>query len=345
MGGDVMSFAEQLKAARAMAGLSLGELAERLGHAVSKAALGKYEQGLMLPGSAIVLKLAAVLAVPVDYFYREKTVVLGDVRFRKRSALGVKRQAAVLETVRDRLERYLEIEAILSNAPACIIPDKIGPITDEAAAMNAASTLRQAWGLGVAGGIPSCIALLEAHGVKVIEIACDSGFDGAANFVSGTPFIALNATFPNDRKRLTAMHELAHLVLQLGDDRASERLCYAFAAAFLLPPSVLEQELGKRRTHIDINELVLLKKKYGLSVQAIMRHALVIGIINETHYNKFCHQVSAYRWRVEEPGTYDIDEKADRFTSLVQRAVSEGVITASKAAALSGECSSLSPES
>ena len=340
-----MSFADQLKAARAMAGLSLSELVERLDHAVSKAALGKYEQGLMLPGSAVVVKLAAVLALPVDYFYREKTVVLGDVRFRKRSALGVKRQAAVLETVRDKLERYLEIEAILADAPVFVVPDEIGPVADEAAAMNAANTLRQAWGLGAAGGVPGCIALLEAHGVKVIEIAGDPGFDGAANIVSGVPFIALNATFPNDRKRLTAMHELAHLVLRLDDDRESERLCYAFAAAFLLPPTLLERELGRRRAHIDIDELVLLKKKYGLSVQAIMRHALVLGIIDDAHYQRFCRQVSAHHWRVDEPGIYPIDEKADRFASLVRRALAEGIITASKAAALSGGCESLLPGS
>lgn len=65
-------FAGRLKAARKMAGLSIDELVERIDNSVSKNAISKYEKGLMLPNSSILIKLANVLSVKVDYFFRTK---------------------------------------------------------------------------------------------------------------------------------------------------------------------------------------------------------------------------------------------------------------------------------
>ena len=55
------SMGERLKMARVKAGLSLRALAERV--KVSPMAISKYERGLVVPGSAMLIKMANALSV------------------------------------------------------------------------------------------------------------------------------------------------------------------------------------------------------------------------------------------------------------------------------------------
>jgi len=57
-----------LKAARRKAGLSQAALGMRLG--VSRHAVRQYERGRGVPGSQVLLDMARVLGVAVDYFLR-----------------------------------------------------------------------------------------------------------------------------------------------------------------------------------------------------------------------------------------------------------------------------------
>jgi Zn-dependent peptidase ImmA (M78 family)/transcriptional regulator with XRE-family HTH domain len=56
-------FGMRLKAARKMAGLSMEDLAKRLGGIVTKQAIGKYEQGKMMPTADVLEKLVTVLNI------------------------------------------------------------------------------------------------------------------------------------------------------------------------------------------------------------------------------------------------------------------------------------------
>lgn len=56
-------FAVRLKAARKMAGMSMEDLARKLGGMVTKQAIGKYEQGLMLPSPEVFKRLVEVLKI------------------------------------------------------------------------------------------------------------------------------------------------------------------------------------------------------------------------------------------------------------------------------------------
>jgi Zn-dependent peptidase ImmA (M78 family)/transcriptional regulator with XRE-family HTH domain len=56
-------FAARLRAARKMAGLSMEELACKLGGVVTKQAISKYEQGLMMPSPEVLDKLDEVLKI------------------------------------------------------------------------------------------------------------------------------------------------------------------------------------------------------------------------------------------------------------------------------------------
>ena len=133
-------------------------------------------------------------------------------------------------------------------------------------------------------------------------------------------------------------HELGHILLEFEEQedlKQREKLCHAFAGALLLPKAVILSELGSnRRSKIAVWELVKLKEIYGVSIQAIMMRAHLLGIVSDATYKKFWAMVNAKGWKRQEPGDYPGMERANRFEQLVHRAAAEEVITLSKAAEL-----------
>ncbi len=140
-------------------------------------------------------------------------------------------------------------------------------------------------------------------------------------------------------KRFTVAHEVGHLVMDLPADASSreqEKLCHAFGGAFLIPPVALLEEMGDRRRHFGLAELVALKRNYGISIQAIMAMLHSLGVVSDSRYRQFNIAVNQRGWRVNEPGDYDDRGRPIRFRRLLDRAVAGEVITLSKAAALAG---------
>lgn len=148
--------------------------------------------------------------------------------------------------------------------------------------------------------------------------------------------IVVNVHYTIERKRLTALHELAHLLLNFSPDlrhRDIERLCYRFAAAMLVPEKTMRQELGNHRSHLSIPELITIKETYGISIQALVQRAKDLRIITEYMFIEFRKWISKNRAE-EGLGNYIGVEKSSRFEQLLYRAAAEEVISMSKAASL-----------
>ena len=73
---------DRIRRARVLRGLSLEEVAQRLGD-ISKQALSKFEKGGAVPNSTRLLQLAKVLNVKPEYFFRADAVALAPLEFRK----------------------------------------------------------------------------------------------------------------------------------------------------------------------------------------------------------------------------------------------------------------------
>jgi Zn-dependent peptidase ImmA (M78 family) len=330
------TFPKRLRNARVLNGLSLKGLSEKMGGLVSHNAIYKYEQGDMLPDSKVLIRLAEALAVKPDYFFRPFQCEIGQIEFRKKSKLGARQIAAIREQVRDRAERYLEIESFLNIQSAFVNPLDGWVIRGGEQVEAAVERLRGAWQLGL-NALPSVVDMLEDKEVKVIELEAADGFDGLAGWAnSRIPVIVLNQQFTLERKRFTALHELAHLVLAFEEalsDKERESLCHRFAGAMLIPRETVFQELGKKRSHISIAELIPLREEYGISIQALMRRAYDLSIVSDSAYRQFCRQISPNRME-EGLGRYVGKEHSDRFEQLVYRAAAEEIISLSKAANL-----------
>jgi Zn-dependent peptidase ImmA (M78 family)/DNA-binding XRE family transcriptional regulator len=332
-------FGQRLTSARKMAGLSLKDLADKMENAVTRQALNKYEKGEMLPGSTVLIRLANALSVTVDFFFSEPEVKidLQGIEFRKKiSRLSKTAEVAVIEKARAFLERYLELENLL-NIPLHLSDFQYEvPVSNAADAQIAAESLRKQWNLG-SDPIPSVIEMLEDHGFKVLEIDADDAFDGLKALVQGHKVIVLNKKHNAVRKRFTALHELAHHSLPFDTRLAEkdvERLCHTFASAVLYPAEIARTEMAQERFHFFLQELELIKERWGISIAALFPRALHLGIINANTYRRLNTNYRVKGYHRNEPGDFGGRERPRRFIQLLYRAIGQEVISINHAAHL-----------
>ena len=340
------NFSERLIAARKMAGLSLQELTDRISIKMTRQALHKYEMGESKPNSAMLIALANALNVSVDYFYSQpiEVVELSGVDFRRyTSKLNKTMRDSIEAKAKDAFERYNELENLLGIRDTVTEFTFREIVTSLADSEKAAKSLRKQWNLGN-DPISDVVELLEDKGYKIIEIDAPDGFDGMKATYKDKRLIVLRKTLPGSdvvRKRFTTLHELAHHNLKFSeelDEKEKEKLCHAFASAFLFPEDCAKKEFDKERFHFYEKELVLLKEKWGISISAIFRRALDLGIISGNTYKNFSikYRERQYHLPDNEPGRFRSNEKPTRIMKLIFQGLAKEVLTLNEAAYYAG---------
>jgi len=289
--------------------------------------------------SKVLLALARALNVKSDYFFRPFTVQINQVEFRKKNRFSVKAANAIKQKVTDFIERYLEVEQFLNIQSDFSNPIVGLSVSTKADVEQAAIKVRTAWNLGM-NALPNVIDTLENKEIKVVEIEAPEEFDGFSGWADGKiPLIVINKGYSVERKRLTALHELGHLLLNLPESishKEKERFCFQFAGAMLIPKMTFKNEIGEFRSQLSEPELIAMKETYGMSVQAIMARAKDLDIITEAYFIQFRKRISHNRAEIG-LGAYLGIEQSFRFKQLIYRAAAEEVISLSKAANLSNQ--------
>lgn len=333
---------ERLQRARKGAGLALRALAEQAD--LSHTTISKFEKELQKPSSAQLIKLAKILGVRTEYFFRPESLKIEGIEYRKKSTLPKKSLDKIRSDIFDQAERWHELLNLYPQPPIqpFTLPDGLPELISEAEQIETlAETVRAEWKLGL-NCIPDMIDTLESQGIMVISSTVDSDnkFDGLAGTINSMPLIVVGANWTGDRQRFTLAHELGHLLLKgrlveslLGDE---ENLCNRFAGAFLLPKQTLIEHLGKKRHRLENEELYLLKHEFGLSMQGVLFRALQTAIITPATFQSIYKAFSLKRWRTREPKEQYHSEQTILFKQLVYRALAEDYFTESKAAELLG---------
>ena len=331
---------ERLRQARLRAGLTqeevVGKLAALMGISLTKAGLSKYEKGGSLPKPSLLMALARVLGVRGQYFLAEPRVQVEWLAFRKSSSLGKKEQERIQALALAIVENQVWLQEKMFPGGKSSFPKskRIGKPED---AERAAEALRGQWKLGEQP-IESVTQTIEDRGGVVVECTVkENEFHGLAGWASDKyPVLVVNGAASDDRKRFSLAHELGHLAMECEGvtEKEEESLAHRFAGAFLVPRAVVIRELGERRRSLSFDELALLKRKHGLSMQAWIRRARDLGVIDESHYNTLCKQFSKNRWRKNEPVRLERPEKPVRLQLMTLQALAEGIVTPEKAEAL-----------
>lgn len=334
---------KRLKLARAAAGLSLRDLAERIDNRVSAQQIGKYERDEDVPGSGVLIVLSHALGVSLDYLVGDQEMVLEGVEFRKKQITSKKEQAQIQAKALHLIERYLMVEGILglSSAEWDKPREAPFPVRQIEDADRAAQYLREHWNLGI-DPIPNLVELFEERGIKVLVVDSEENIDGLAAQVRRSrgepvPVIVVRRGVHGERQRFNLAHELGHMVMDVqGDDKFREKAAHRFAGAFLMPAEALWSNVGRHRSSIGWSELFALKQLFGASVQAITYRCQDLGIFPPSLSQRLFREFSrlGYRSAPNYEPNHLPEEKAGRFDRLCYRALAEGAISEPKTAEL-----------
>ena len=337
-------FPQRLKSARQMKGLSLRDLSDLMSNQISRQSISQYEKGAMFPTRGNLLLLCEALDVSLDYFNRPE-IELKGIEFRKLNKLSAKVRQKIEAEATDFLSRFLELEELLGIEGSFENPLSPRIINSYEDVEKSAIELREKWNLG-SNPIPNVVELLEEKKIKVFEIETDDAFSGMAAEAGKNKYVIVlnkNEAIETPRKRFTALHELAHIVLTFHKslktkegEKQMEKYCHYFAGAVLFPKANIKQELGTARQRIHIGELLAIKEQYGISIQAILYRLRVLNFITEHHFRLQMKMIIQKGWKKKEPNPFIGKEHSNRLIQLLFRGIAEEIISTSKAAGLYG---------
>jgi Zn-dependent peptidase ImmA (M78 family)/transcriptional regulator with XRE-family HTH domain len=300
----------RLSLARLSRGLTKKQLAEKVG--VTPAAIGQYERELSQPSAPVIAKLRWALRFPPEFFEggrRRFAVRHDEAHFRSlRSTSKLERsqvlaRAELLTELVAELEKYVKI-------PKVAIPDIPVPGDSRAEIEGVAAEVRKHWGMS-AGPIPKMVRLLESKGCVVTRLTSESAkVDAFSTWMDKRPLIILSDDKDDvARSRLDAAHELGHLIMHHDAEpgsRAVEQQAFAFAMAFLMPRQSALQELPRG---LDWRRYAELKRRWGISMKALVRYSRELGLLSEASYKRAMVQYSKNGWQNGEPGELEDTEQ------------------------------------
>ena len=178
---------------------------------------------------------------------------------------------------------------------------------------QAASECRDMWRLGRVAVEDLALAVEGAGIILIREETGIAQIEGLSAWseVLGRPLILLSADKDNGyRSRFDLAHELGHLVLHRHIQRTTDRdrhklmekQAHHFAGAFLLPAETFASDV---RMPVTLDDLLLLKRRWGVSVAAITMRLHALGLLDEEGKLALFKRRSARWGGKSEPGDGD----------------------------------------
>lgn len=323
-----------IKSARIYRGHSITELAELTG--ISKQTLSAYENNKRALSPENKMKLMQALDFPVEFF--DKGTMSGidnhTVFFRALKSTIEKDRQSIAESLKYITCVYELLESYV-NFPIFNIPNNLLEKYDFRAEDNSnviediATCLRQFWDIGDRP-INNIQDLLERNGIFIIKNYSNNekidAFSTSIKVKNGSTvhFIDVLETKSQSRINFDIAHELGHIILHRGltTEQYSayfnkiEKDANRFASSFLMPESNVYYKLCnliafKPRFFIPVANY------FNVSIQATVRRAKDLNIIDDYTYSSLYRTISANGWRKHEP----IDRPGVIYETLIQAAI------------------------
>lgn len=325
----------RIRAFRQLRGLSQEELAQKVG--VSRQSVAAWESGESAPSLQNLILLSRALGVSIETFLAKDEANFSFL-FRAESP-AMNRD--VLAGCARKAKEYAELENILGEAPE-LPPAFPGHDAKPELIEKAARSIRE-W-LGVSSGpIGDVFDRLEDRGFKIFFEAFPPDVSGFSAYSpdEGVAFF-INRNHPGERQIFTALHEMGHLVLHrneysssegfiLPKDDPRERGAARFAAAVLLPPEAVREELHPVGQKLPLPLLRQLKRKYSVSIRTFVRRAAEVGLIDENRADRYRKWLDVRFGPTGEPDQFPPFVESPRLKRLVILAYLQEKISRSRA--------------
>ena len=298
----------RIRNARMARGFTITELSEYLD--ITKQALSQYELGHSSPSGEVFMKIVNKLKFPTAYYFKPlpTNTPKGTVFYRSlKSTAQLSRdmQSSRLDMQEDifnYVQEYLEFPKV--NLPNIdnISLDNL----DVEDVEEIASRLRSHWGLGN-GPISNVTTLLENNGFIISKMRFDDlNVDAYSQWRGECPFIVVGADKEAaGRLRFNLMHEVGHLIMHKWVTPSDlqtklkqiENEAHRLSSAFLLPRETFTREVMST----SLNHFVELKKRWNVSIQAMIKRCEDLEILSENQVLYLRKQISAKRMNKNEP--------------------------------------------
>ncbi|MDH2426459.1 XRE family transcriptional regulator [Sphaerisporangium sp. TRM90804] len=321
----------RLTLARHLAGLRKSDLASLVGK--SPTAVAAWESGAKRPTAATVAQLALSLSVDPGFFAirpDDIAALSSTPHFRSlRSTSQLARDQAfaygqLAVDIAASLERHVEFPE--PDVPSCPVSteDRNGDGPERAAQL-----VRKQWGIE-AGPAGHLVRLLENHGILVVFSPPQAASVDAYSFDSRLrPAVILNSIKRDYyRQRFDVAHELGHLVMHSDAEpggRIVEDQAHRFAAELLMPVDQIHDLLPATMGGNVWRTLARLKEQWGVSIQALLYRARLLGRLSDVSYRNAMMTISARGWRRDEPGLVSAIEQPSLLARAVELLTQEGV--------------------
>jgi len=322
----------RLLSARKAAGISTRALAnelEKRGFDISHATIANYERGTTLPPLAAIAAIADIYGLAVNWFLQGDSV-LTSVCYRALKRVSAKEKRQFEGLAQRWLDGYRRLETHLGQRLKNELPDF--RVQEDNTGKETADRLRARLDLADRP-VPSTIDVLHRFGVRVLALDALPGIDGLAAKLDQEPVVVLSLGLSNDRVRLDVVHELGHHLYS--DCRSStdvppkqrEELAFEFGSHFLMPVG----ELRAAFEGYSMLRLIEYKRRYGISLAAMIYRARKEKILPERIYTMLWREFAKRGWRRTEPGDVAADRPV-RFEQMLEAAVQSGTVTWAEAA-------------
>lgn len=312
--GGIQGFQQdRLSQILAVRRLTQVQLAAMVG--VSPATVSKWRAGSQAPEREALERLAGVVNVPTEWFTRAPAEKISLPLFRSNaSAHGAARamleaRLAWAQDIAVALMEFVDYPDLNLPKRSFLNPEEITSEDIE----QAACECRDMWHLGRVA-VQDLALAVEGAGIIVIReetgIAQIEGLS-AWSEVLGRPLILLSADKDNGyRSRFDLAHELGRLVLHRHIQRTTDRerhnlmekQAHQFAGAFLLPAETFASDV---RMPVTLDDMLLLKRRWGVSVAAIMMRLHALGLLDDEGKLALFKRRSARWGGKSEPGDGD----------------------------------------
>jgi Zn-dependent peptidase ImmA (M78 family) len=188
-------------------------------------------------------------------------------------------------------------------------PEDPAPLDPE----SAAEAIRRVWRIPP-GPIDDLVLHIENAGAIVlpVDFGVDTILAAYSHIRDDYRWCFLNTrAVDGARTRFSLAHELGHALLHWDrfdapTDKDAEREAHRFAAALLMPAHEMHVLFGRSR--LSLNELLVVRRQWKVSVQALVMRAYDLGLLSSHQRARYFQQISARGWRKAEPGLVDVEQ-------------------------------------
>ena len=299
----------RLKNARLYRGLTIDELAEKI--EVTKQTISLYENGKIDTPFEKIILISKVLGFPHEYFLQKDSFKIEPGSTYFRSLLKTSKKYRVEQIV--KMEHLARIYSVLKEYvefPKLNIPENLSYNSPAEAAL----ALRTYWGLGN-DPLHDLVRILEKNGIIVTMFRSPTDdIDAFSQLVRINEHeIFLVALSKNKdtaaRTHFDIAHELGHIILHGWSEdvetlsreefKGKEKEANEFASSFLMPFESFANDISAFPN--DLEYYVQLKKKWKVSVAAMLYRTCDLGIISQNQYQYMIRIMQKKDWRRNEP--------------------------------------------